>query len=241
MSRLFLILILPLVLFSCRKKDKSSEKGDFKLLNTADKAVNIDIYPSASDYCNVTNIHSKLRIEPNSSATIPLMKFSEDVFYYVDWYSDDYTIGNWLAHPEDTQVHYYVKIKPSRDGSYIIQPTPDMSIPRRVVLSNTEGSSTWDAIGYTNLPVTVTEPLLAGESLEITFRKDHSYTMKHSGIEEKGVFELGTSSVTMGSHYKFAAFAFADSVIRPVQYLDSIIYYNAIEPGQKLYLLVRRK
>src|SRR5690606_6189533 len=143
MSRLFLILVLPLVLFSCRKKDEP-QQGDFEFLNTTNKTVNVDIYPSIADYSNVTNIHSKLRIEPNSSATIPLMNFNEDGFYYVDWYSDDYTIGNWLAHPEDTQVYYYVKIKPSRDASYIIRPTLDVSRTRRVVLNNTEGSSTWD-------------------------------------------------------------------------------------------------
>ncbi len=89
-------LLLPFLSLTGCHETPSNQGFEYNFENLTDKAINVKIYNTQSDYNTGTNAFLSGRMEVRGYYTVPMDKFVEGRTYYVDWYSDDYLYSNWF-------------------------------------------------------------------------------------------------------------------------------------------------
>lgn len=148
------ILLTAAILFFAGCKKKKELENDFSLENYyASAPLNVDIYPTETDYINGTNAILHVVVNSNSTYNFPSSKLTVGNWYYVDAYNDDYTYTNWtqsdnLNIGQDSTTSRRFKY----DGNnkiFVVSGTQTNA--RNVLLKGTQASSIWKAIDAIDL------------------------------------------------------------------------------------------
>ncbi len=94
MKRLHLFLATGLLLAGCSKREEIETKCAYTFSNKTTRSITLDFYSSKADYNQNSNRLSRDELEPGDDLLLTL-----DVGhpYYLDWYSDYYTVNNWTV------------------------------------------------------------------------------------------------------------------------------------------------
>lgn len=84
-------LLIILLLEACGKKGIPTE-STYTFINRTGEKINLDMYGSKADYEADTNRLAHYIIMPDSSRKMVLEMGKT---YWMDWYSDDYSVNNW--------------------------------------------------------------------------------------------------------------------------------------------------
>lgn len=140
------ILSALLVYFTLLTGCKKDTVRDYSITNNINKVVTLDIYTSAVDYANNSNLVMRKTLQPNETTTLAASTFKSGSTYYMDYYTDDFGYNNWfnlnfpadgttpVFHPSSSNTAFYVK--------------PDYhNANRAAFLNGNQTSTTWVAIG----------------------------------------------------------------------------------------------
>ena len=145
------VCLLCVVVFasSCYKPDKPTSTTptptSYTFTNLQGLSVHIDLYNNRAAYTAGTGAFKSFDVASKATMTVALSELSDTTF--IDWYSSDYTMTNWLFGQYDYQfsVPYFVKnIKNtlSWDNHY-----PGPATLLRGTCLNGGTSTNWSAVG----------------------------------------------------------------------------------------------
>src|SRR5690606_1171005 len=178
---------------ACKKPDD----GKFVFHNNTDSVIFIDIYTSSQDYYD--NHHPVVSGYIDAQSTFDLLASPLGETIYVDWYSQQGTLTNWLPDNADEARAYTIVVHPQKEKQYHIN-NPSAPIPLRdMLLNGNEKETTWKAVDAFEQQGTNTVSVWGQlgnneKDATITFRKNftltyitpmvneqHSYTSENRG------------------------------------------------------------
>jgi hypothetical protein len=136
---------LFLTLAACSKDPK--DNTEVTIANRIDDVVTVDIYGSAEDYKNSSNLVLRKTIEAGDKLILPGTTFPSGKAYYMDWYTDGYLHNNWFNDAYNSTNKEYVVINPKVGSNTYYTDVSFKSKARRAYLNNTQAGTTWHAIG----------------------------------------------------------------------------------------------
>lgn len=81
-------------LVSCTKPHELPTQSTYSFTNETSKAVTLDIYERREDYNADSNVTQRFQIPAGATQQV-VFKVAKD--YWLDWYSDDYSVNNWSS------------------------------------------------------------------------------------------------------------------------------------------------
>lgn len=154
-------LILALSLFVCACDDSEPSRNDVELrlqfsltdANGPFTPINFAIYTTAADYASNTNAYITGKTDAATGKyLIPASQLEQGREYYIDWYSDDYTINNWsyrlgAQEPLTGKIFTYTGNYLSFGVSYLGEASDDQA--RKTYLNGNDAETNWKAVGLT--------------------------------------------------------------------------------------------
>jgi hypothetical protein len=150
-------------------KHSLTEKGDFTELN-------FFIYETEGGYLNNSTPYISGKTSTSSGTYfIPSKKLKVNQQYYIDWYSDDYSITNWSVSSSGDRLSPNMFVYQGGLQSFGFSYVGDSSDgnARNIFLNGNEIETTWKATGSTELGNNIWESLTENEKyIRVKFRKD---------------------------------------------------------------------
>jgi hypothetical protein len=161
---------------------------NYSFVNPFTVPVRLDIYGSRYDYGHNSNRIAQYILPPKTSTRVALSQLTT---YWLDWYSNDYSLNNWATVSPDTSVRRQPLPLPplttsTVDDTITLFAQPDTS--RSVMFPGTDTVSYWK-MGLTD------DTSLHG-TYEATFRKAFELTLilhKDDGSTVTEDFSVGTA------------------------------------------------
>ncbi|HEY9178047.1 MAG TPA: hypothetical protein VIN07_10165 [Flavipsychrobacter sp.] len=140
------LLLLSVATFVTSCKKEAKDNSDVTIVNRIDRPITVDLYVSADDYANNSNLQERIVIEPNENKILPGGTFAKSTTYHMDWYSEDYYYNNWYN--DDYPVTgNRVRIQPE-PGSNTYYLDPGLKGQgRKAFLKGGGTETTWISIG----------------------------------------------------------------------------------------------
>ncbi len=160
-SPVVFLLLVVLLVASCRKREGIQKTSTYSFTNQNVKPLTLDIYGSEADYGLNTNRLQQHLIAPGEKVQV---EFEALKTYWIDWYSPDYSLSNWRASSNSSgQPEPVAGITvAAMVDQFLLSATRDTS--RSVLIGEGGVSSTW-------LAKVENAPMMNGIH-RITLRKD---------------------------------------------------------------------
>ncbi len=167
--------VICILLFATTNCKKTSQQPyNYTFQNNTDQSINIDVYQTAGDYNNSTNVLLHTVVQPYSTFTTSQLINGSS--YYVDWYNDDYTVTNWVNNPYSFFLSA-VTINPTAQNN-MMRLSASIDYVRLLCLNGNHNKTRWKAVGGyedvdgTNVPWN--QLTTDQQYIQIEFRKDFS-------------------------------------------------------------------
>lgn len=226
-------------LVSSCKKEKNADTGIYIINNTVPRNVNVRIYPTLNDYNHNTNAILSTSIAANASTNVPMSNFDATKTYYIDYYTDDYSISNWLERNQNPALNYTILLHPKANAAFNIENPADNSSLIRKAYLNGDGTethwSTFEICKYDIATARYVPVQGVDKQAQLVLRKDFTATFSRAGYDTSYRFEpYNDDKVIKGflrsiSKNNLLGFVFsgalgADSLLMPKMSLDTLAF-----------------
>jgi hypothetical protein len=189
-------MVTGLLMLACTKPHDLSTESTYAFTNQTGRRITFDLYPSKADYGKNTNRLERLVFEPNSTQKLKL-KVGES--YWVDWYSDGYSMNNWDLTSNNSSIRPELKVADVDDSRTISATYQDTM--RSIMLNGGGTSSTWKGVVANGSTVDGTH--------EFVFQKDFTGTHSYTNSAGQTTFEQFTYRIYTISRDAFTTYYFS--------------------------------
>ena len=178
-----LFVLLVLLADGCKKPAQVVNMFTVNNQNGTTK-MNIDIYKSLSDFKNSTNVYIHGTADARGTFTFPASKLTVGNWYYVDAYSEDYNVTNWvdddnpdIRGQDSFSLRRFKYSTGANDDDFML--ACQQTTSRLCLLKNNQPGSTW--IAYDALELTSNNSIWDmltpdQQNMKIVVNKDHTGT-----------------------------------------------------------------